>query len=91
LCLSSSLYDLVGFCKAEGSYPNGDRHKAPAHPHILPLSLQDGGGVSGHSLIRLSNIIRMVNVLHSLIRLSNIIRETVSLEGIVRRMDCQGA
>jgi len=35
-----------------------DRHKAPAHPRIHPLSLQDGGGDSWNYPIRVSNFIR---------------------------------
>jgi hypothetical protein len=34
LCLS---WELTG-----GSDGQQDRHKAPSHPHIRPLSLQDG-------------------------------------------------
>ena len=35
--------DSAGGCEARGSYPEEDRHKAPASTPPLPLSLQDVG------------------------------------------------
>ena len=35
----------VGFTYPNESYSHEDRHKAPAQPPHIPLSLQDGGGV----------------------------------------------
>ena len=40
LCLSFSPYDSWGFREANVFHPNEDRHKAPTHPRIHPLSLQ---------------------------------------------------
>jgi hypothetical protein len=40
LCLSFSPYDSFWFRDANGSRLDEDRHKAPTHPPIHPLSLQ---------------------------------------------------
>jgi len=42
LCLSASGYDPCISWNPNESYCDEDKHKAPAHPHIRPLSLQDG-------------------------------------------------
>src|SRR5579859_220446 len=44
LCLSSSQHDSAWFRNTGESHPHEDRHRAPSHPNIHPLSLQDGGG-----------------------------------------------
>ncbi|HEY6540741.1 MAG TPA: hypothetical protein VIZ18_07380, partial [Ktedonobacteraceae bacterium] len=36
----------VGSRDANRSPPHEDRHKAPTHPRIHPLSLQDGSAIS---------------------------------------------
>src|SRR5689334_4269469 len=46
-CLSCSSRDSSGGVRQNRSPPHEDRHQAPTHPHVHPLSLQDGGGVSG--------------------------------------------
>ena len=43
LCLSLWQCDSHGFREAGWSYPNEDKHKAPASTQPFPLSLQDAG------------------------------------------------
>src|SRR5258706_12147040 len=43
LCLSSSLFDSLGFREARWSHPHEDKHKAPSSTPLRPLSLQDPG------------------------------------------------
>ena len=57
LCLSSSEFDPSASQNLEVSGGHEDRHKAPYHLLIHPLSLQDGGGVSHHTPIRFSEFI----------------------------------
>src|SRR5579871_2607912 len=60
LCLSSSQYDSIESPETNGSYhPTKDRHKAPARPPHIPLSLQTGSDICDNCPIRVSNIIRM--------------------------------
>jgi hypothetical protein len=47
LCLSSfKSILLLLFTEPDVTYSEKDRHKAPAHPFIHPLSLQDTGSFS---------------------------------------------
>src|SRR5579859_1453997 len=58
LCLSSSEYDPSASRYPDESYGEKDRHKAPTHPRILPLSLHHGRKVSTDAPIRSSKFIR---------------------------------
>jgi hypothetical protein len=59
LCLSLCGCDPRASRNPDESYGEEDRHKAPTHPHIHPLSLQTGGGVFCDYLIRLPKFISM--------------------------------
>src|SRR3984893_9079943 len=41
LCLSSSGYDPFALRNPDESRSHKDKHKAPTHPHVHPLSLQN--------------------------------------------------
>ena len=58
-CLSSLGSGPFALWNPDESDGEKDRHQAPTHLHIHPLSLQDGGGASGYYPIRLAKIIRM--------------------------------
>ena len=47
---------LASDARPTGSHPHQDKHKAPTHPHVRPLSLQDGGR---HSPFWLAKFIRI--------------------------------
>ncbi len=51
LCLSSSLFESLGFPKARWSHPNEDKHKAPSSTLPRPLSLQDAGRTFPDSIV----------------------------------------
>ena len=52
LCLSSSLFDSLGFREARWSHPNEDKHKAPSSTPPRPLSLQDAGRTFPDSIVK---------------------------------------
>src|SRR6266481_5995936 len=52
LCLSSSLFESLGFPKARWSHPNEDKHKAPTSTLPRPLSLQDAGRTFPDSVVK---------------------------------------
>src|SRR5260370_23647257 len=71
LCLSSSdSPDSMGHHHTPTESPcDEDKHKAPTHPHIHPLSLQDGGGhfpSLPHSGVKIHQVMIYSNhVMHS--------------------------
>src|SRR5216683_141094 len=56
LCLSSSLFDSLGFREARWSHPNEDKHKAPSStPYKYRFFNAERGHVSAHGVFAFSD------------------------------------